>query len=45
MATRTTPEPSGTSRPSLTPAALFLVLLLFWIMTQVELVQIGRAHV
>lgn len=40
MATRTTPEPSGTSRPSLTPAALFLVLLLFWIMTQVELVLV-----
>ncbi len=40
MAIRTTPEPSGSNRPSLTPAALFLVLLLFWIVTQVQLVLV-----
>ncbi len=40
MSMRTTPEPSGASRPSLTPAALFLVLILFWIVTQVQLVLV-----
>ncbi len=40
MATRSTPESSESRRPSLTPAALFLVLLLFWIVTQIELVLV-----
>lgn len=40
MAIRTTPEPAASNRPSLTPASLFLVLLLFWIVTQVELVLV-----
>jgi predicted PurR-regulated permease PerM len=40
MAIRTTPEPSAPGRPSLTPASLFLVLLLFWIVTQVQLVLV-----
>jgi predicted PurR-regulated permease PerM len=40
MAIRTTPEPAAPNRPSLTPASLFLVLLLFWIVTQVELVLV-----
>jgi predicted PurR-regulated permease PerM len=40
MATRSAQEPSESGRPSLTPAALFLVLLLFWIITQVQLVLV-----
>jgi predicted PurR-regulated permease PerM len=37
---RPTQEPSAHGRPSLTPASLFLVLLLFWIVTQVQLVLV-----
>jgi predicted PurR-regulated permease PerM len=40
MAIRSTQEPSAPSRPSLTPASLFLILLLFWIVTQVQLVVV-----
>jgi predicted PurR-regulated permease PerM len=40
MAIRSTPEPSESGRPSLTPASLFLILLLFWIVTQVQLVLV-----
>jgi predicted PurR-regulated permease PerM len=40
MAIRSTQEPSASSRPSLTPASLFLILLLFWIVTQVQLVLV-----
>lgn len=38
MATRSTQEPSGSQRPGLTPVSLFLVLLLFWMLTQAQLV-------
>ena len=40
MATRPTQEPSGSSRSGLTPVSLFMVLLLFWILTQAQLVLV-----
>ena len=40
MATRSTQESSDSSRSGLTPASLFMILLLFWIVTQVQLVLV-----
>jgi len=40
MATRPTQETSDGGRPGLTPVSLFLILLLFWIVTQVQLVLV-----
>lgn len=40
MATRPTTETSDSNRPGLTPVSLFLILLLFWIVTQVQLVLV-----
>lgn len=40
MATRTTQEPDRKAGGGITPTSLFLVLLLFWIVTQVQLVLV-----
>ncbi|HYH13487.1 MAG TPA: AI-2E family transporter, partial [Thermomicrobiales bacterium] len=40
MATRPTQETSDGGKPGLTPVSLFLILLLFWIVTQVQLVLV-----